>query len=520
MVQEHTRTEARLQAFRLIEAVQTEDPPAPGEVDARLTAAQDSGWPEVCSLLLYALAVEASLAGDAATGPAAERMLEQCLAAGEPALAATALAFHGAYLLAVDRIDESDDAVARAVTLLDGVEGPALELVTAYVQCGLTYQRRRLWELSAEMLARAGAALPECEERLLDSVVLHNDAEIQLEWASSLRELGDGAAAREHGARGLEVTRELLTVPMPPLWRDCVLALGLLLGALSGTGRHWSDEQRAELLERLEAGPEPYFTGFVALSVALPALEQGRLEDAAREASAAVAPLTGGNAAAGRLLALRVVAEAQTARGSDGGGAALAYGEQLARLRWHDRLTLLGSARARLRAERMRVDRDALVRDALLDELTGLPNRRGYAKYMAGRRELDADEPLAMLSVDLDRFKIVNDVHGHLIGDEVLRRIGRVLAANVRISDLAVRVGGDEFLVVLEGASEQIARARAERIAATVRAEPWDELAHGLRVTVSVGVAVGARGGADLLALAVDQALYRAKAKGGDRAAD
>ena len=97
----------------------------------------------------------------------------------------------------------------------------------------------------------------------------------------------------------------------------------------------------------------------------------------------ALESFTGGNATSGRMLALRIAAEAEAAADPSGRRAALDYGEQLARLRWQDRLTLLGSVRARLLAERMRADRDALVRDALIDELTGLANRRGYARYLA-----------------------------------------------------------------------------------------------------------------------------------------
>jgi len=518
MVEELTRSEARLHAFHLIEDVQTDDAPAPEELERRLAAADADAWPEVARVLLYAIAVQDSMEGDEACGPAGERLLGRCTADGEPAMTATALSFHAAYLLAVGRIGESDDALARAVTLLDGLEEPALELVTAHVQCALTYQRRRLWELCEDMLDRAAAILPRCEDPLLESVVLHNTVEIDLEWASSLRELGQAEEARERSARGLEAARRLLEVPMPELWRDCVLSMGLLLGALTLTDTPWDAGRRNELLERLAHGPEPYFTGFVGLAAALPALDAGRHAEAAADVSVALESLTGGNATSGRLLALRIAAEAEAARDPSGRRAALDYGEQVASLRWHDRLTLLGSARTRLRAERMRADRDALVREALMDELTGLANRRGYSRYLATRRELGTSQPLAMLTVDLDRFKLVNDVHGHPAGDEVLSRIGRILAGQVRATDLAVRTGGDEFLVVLEAASAQVARGRAGRIAQSIREEPWDEVEPGLRVTASVGVAADDGKDPEGLAHAADAALYRAKAAGGDRA--
>jgi diguanylate cyclase (GGDEF)-like protein len=518
MDEELARREARMQAFRLIEAVQTEDAPTPEALERRLTLADAEGWPEVVHVLLYAGAVQASMAGNEHSGPAGERMLDRCKVDGTPAMTATALAFHASTLLAVDRIAAGDDAMARAVTLLDGVDGPAMELVTALVQCALVYQRRRLWELCEEVLERAASLLPECEDPLLEPVVLHNLVEIELEWASALRELGEVAASRERGERGLEAARRLVEVQMPELWRDYGLSMGLLLGALTGTGRRWAPTRRAELLARLEAAGEPYFTGFVGLSVALPALDQGRPADAAREVAVALESFTGGNATSGHLLALRIAAEAEAGADPSGRRAALDYGEQLARLRWHDRLTLLGSVRSRLHAERMRADRDALVRDALIDELTGLANRRGYARYLTARRESGTKRPLAILTVDLDHFKLVNDRHGHACGDDVLRCVGRILAGQVRATDLAVRLGGDEFLVVLEAAAEPVARDRGARIVESIREEPWPDVAADLHVTASVGVAAGSGEDPEALAEAADAALYRAKAAGGDRA--
>jgi diguanylate cyclase (GGDEF)-like protein len=165
----------------------------------------------------------------------------------------------------------------------------------------------------------------------------------------------------------------------------------------------------------------------------------------------------------------------------------------------------------------MRADRDALVRDALIDELTGLANRRGYARYLVAHRELGSRRPLAILTVDLDGFKLVNDRHGHAAGDEVLRRVGSILAGHVRATDLAVRVGGDEFLVVLEAASGEVAGDRGARIAQAIRGERWPGIDAHLRVTASVGVAAATAEDPEALAAAADAAMYRAKAAGGDR---
>ena len=128
----------------------------------------------------------------------------------------------------------------------------------------------------------------------------------------------------------------------------------------------------------------------------------------------------------------------------------------------------------------------------------------------------------ALVLIDLDDFKVINDTHGHGCGDEVLRRIGRALGGCVRPGDLAVRHGGDEFAVLLQdpGLTVAAAHERARELREVVHAQPWHELAPGLGVTVSLGVAVAApRVGvaeapaddAGRLYAAADQALYTAK---------
>lgn len=152
---------------------------------------------------------------------------------------------------------------------------------------------------------------------------------------------------------------------------------------------------------------------------------------------------------------------------------------------------------------------------AVVDELTGIPNRMAFAARVAELRSADlGDSMLAVAVFDLDRFKTVNDTHGHGRGDEVLRAAAAVLRDTVRVTDAVYRIGGEEFVVFMPGASREVALRAAERVrVAMERARPG-----GLDVTTSVGVACGAEAyDVDSLLAAADSALYAAKSAGRNR---
>ena len=146
-----------------------------------------------------------------------------------------------------------------------------------------------------------------------------------------------------------------------------------------------------------------------------------------------------------------------------------------------------------------------LVEDALRDELTGLGNRRASNRALAGLRPSDA-----VVMLDLDGFKDLNDTLGHAAGDDLLRRFAAVLSASLRDQDVAVRFGGDEFLMVFRGAGEQ-AQGIVERLASRWKEEASD-------VTFSAGIALAGEDEPSLTVLArADEALYDAKRAGRDR---
>jgi diguanylate cyclase (GGDEF)-like protein len=138
----------------------------------------------------------------------------------------------------------------------------------------------------------------------------------------------------------------------------------------------------------------------------------------------------------------------------------------------------------------------------------------------AMRQAKARQEPLAVLALDIDRFKHINDSFGHAAGDRVLQHVARTCAEALRDADLLGRIGGEEFLVVLPGNTlKQAAEDVAERLRVRVESLALEDLPAGLRTTISIGVAQMSPQDANVadLLLRADEALYRAKAEGRNR---
>jgi diguanylate cyclase (GGDEF)-like protein len=155
--------------------------------------------------------------------------------------------------------------------------------------------------------------------------------------------------------------------------------------------------------------------------------------------------------------------------------------------------------------------------DAIVDPLTQMLNRKALAargRELALQSEVSG-RPVGVVLGDLDHFKAVNDREGHQVGDAVLREIAYRWRTTLRAYDLAYRLGGEEFVVLLPGATEDEARALAEKLRDVVRDAPIA----GHAITMSFGVAVSGPGGFDLDAqyARADAAMYAAKAAGRDR---
>jgi diguanylate cyclase (GGDEF)-like protein/PAS domain S-box-containing protein len=155
------------------------------------------------------------------------------------------------------------------------------------------------------------------------------------------------------------------------------------------------------------------------------------------------------------------------------------------------------------------------------DVLTGLPNRRRGEEYLESQLELCRRTGIALgvCFIDLDFFKTINDEHGHLKGDEVLRATAQALASGLRRSDMAFRWGGEEFVIVCPGAAVAEMLQVAAKARDALRAMPWAQTLQVPPVTASMGVAVFPEHGDSSAALmaAADSALYRAKSAQRDR---
>ena len=155
---------------------------------------------------------------------------------------------------------------------------------------------------------------------------------------------------------------------------------------------------------------------------------------------------------------------------------------------------------------------DALTERTRRDALTGVSSRSWFDTCLA-KRTTEADN-IALVLMDVDHFKAVNDNHSHVVGDEVLRRVGAVLSACSREEDIVARFGGEEFAIIASEGDLVLAHELGERLRKEVEATPWDEIVDGLSVTISVGISAGPAKRSSEVFRAADDALYEAKHAG------
>lgn len=176
--------------------------------------------------------------------------------------------------------------------------------------------------------------------------------------------------------------------------------------------------------------------------------------------------------------------------------------------------------------QRLRRNLESKARQAASDALTGLPNRRAFDKQFNAefKRARRFGEALSLLLIDVDHFKSINDQHGHLVGDDVLRRLATILRGHLpREFDILARCGGEEFAVVLPNTDREGALAIAERLRDGVAREPILTASGPLPITVSIGIGgLSNRASTDQLTThdvfdEADRCLYESKRHGRNR---
>jgi diguanylate cyclase (GGDEF)-like protein len=512
---ESTRRAALHAAFHLVEAVQLpEVGHARTEIAARLAEAERSGWSETIATLLFAKAVDAVTNLPDEADAATERLIERAEGLGQTGMLAAGLALRAALALREGDVVRHLADTSRAVVLLDADSEP-LARGSGFIAAGTAYEALSLWELGDELHTQAEALLPLCDDELLRPVIEINRGLTWFWWTAGLLEVGEYEKA-EQLLR--ERTEDLLT-DLPASWavelRISRLA-GLILMRAADAGAVEELRELGGRLDASEAGPNWLPRMLVCLGLAHDAIHAGQHDLATRHADCARELARVHGTVYQRSFADWTAMLIEKAENPTVGAATRAYAAVLARQRWDERIGRLASARAQIHGERQRGQHDGLVRRTLEDPLTGLGNRRALDQRLSHERNsLREDAMVAMVIVDVDQFKKVNDRFGHAQGDAVLCRVGEIIRSVLRTEDLCLRLGGDEFCAVITGAPADIVQARADRIAQLVNLEDWRAIQPGLRVTVSVGAAsaTGPRAVDDLYPRA-DAALYAAKDAG------
>ncbi len=506
-------------AVRLLERAQTGDPAgALAAAETVLRAATGDLVDGPACMHFARVVAYIALADPRGAIAAVEPMLIAAVREGSGGWQACALASRAWQRLRLGELDATEhdlDGVLHdlvSAEMLAAGEADPVAAVNSRVAVAIGYYELRLYELvepqfrsAYEMSAADGGSNGN------RAMWLINLAEMHLRWALELYQIHRVAEAEAHtteAERYAVQAADEVSGDDAAVWRDNAL----LYAACARADRH--DPTGAAVDIEL-------YTGFLrkrgftpdALALSRPfhavALKRSGHPEAAlavlAEAAEALPPDADWLISASTH---RTRAVLMAHLGSTDADATLAYGDSLAAALWRQRLNTLHAARTMHDLAMLRMQHEQVARAADLDPLTGIANRRAFDRTI----ELAAAHPgpVAVLLVDTDKFKVINDTCGHAAGDEALRAIAGALSAQVEPGDLIARLGGDEFAAVLFGADPIVAAAVASRMVLAVREIP-DCIA-----TVSIGIALGSSADLSALVCRADEAMYRIKRHGGD----
>jgi diguanylate cyclase (GGDEF)-like protein len=383
----------------------------------------------------------------------------------------------------------------------------------------------RIYARRATCLVFGNVGVPDLLGRITELLQMTIEAGDRWEETISRNDLacyfqmqGDLAAAEREIDRALEVAHGM-TSPNS-------FALGIVhstradIGLLAGRARDaLRDAERAITLLTTGGMPNPYVLGVTIRAEVQALMDLGELDNAQQSGESALAWL-GDHVPQTRSLILSTLATALREAGRlEDAYDALARSAELERQAYRELSELqLGLERATLEARAARALQEQLREQAERDWLTGLHNRRYLARELDRLGEERLAGPVSLAVLDLDHFKSINDRFGHHAGDQVLVRVARLLCDVLRASDIVVRSGGEEFIVLMPATDARAAAACCERIREAIRDESWDQIAPERTVTASIGVA-STQYPDDLEALVrlADRRLYDAKHSGRDR---
>ncbi|MER7246017.1 GGDEF domain-containing protein [Kribbella sp. NPDC000426] len=465
----------------------------------------------------YVRAVAAHHATDAIEAlDAVDGCIRVARAIDEPGWEANAIALR---IVTLIRTGEGGDSVADLVAAENALSRTRDLGLAGWAHTGLgyAYDLLRLYELCIPHFELAAEGdhdplgLPEAP-----AINRLNLAESNLRWAHELERLGDTSYDEEIKQRRRAAHR----------WAgeavDAILAADLL-GYWPMVGRMWlaasndaGDGAEAVVIlkdcrDQLAKIGDLELASIAGAYLARAYLTLGRVDEAMEAAgrSASELPPTSDPPVEAliRHTAVRIVAES----GDVGASTGLQYARAISRGWWAERLRGLYAVRTALASHELSIRHDAEWRAAREDPLTGVGNRRALDERMSVAR--DSGRSVAVIAIDVDNLKVVNDSYGHACGDEVLRRVGQLLKEQCRAEDVVARAGGDEFVVVLDNPDERGAPELVERIKTAADREaaqalaPWFAM---LRLSVGQASSTDGTSVSDLLTEA-DRRMYAEK---------
>lgn len=406
-------------------------------------------------------------------------------------------------LLRLGRIDDGLNYVARAWALLEVAPRGTVRYVSAMSSLCDAARAAELFELADECIRIVTEAFATGADPVYREAVLLQKAELLLEWGLRLEQIG-----RREEAAGLFARSVATLDDWDELDASGPIGAALLAVGAAKTGRpELALDVIGKWLWPMREAGQKHEARLLHLAYGLVLRDRGDLPGAHREFLAAdqLADLPIQHLLFRYELAQVAALESPGLATQTMFRALTNQLDLLWRLRL-DRRTMLRQAvrRGELEAAEARADRAAAS-----DALTGLGNRRAFDRLMGELRGGGA-----LLLIDVDHFKGINDTFSHGVGDRVLGEIAQVLRDHCRQDEVAVRFGGDEFAMLLKTPPAEAARV-AERIREVVVGHDWNAMAPGLRVTLSMGLATFTDGtsGHELFDVA-DRHLYTAKRNG------